>query len=219
MILSALLLANVTACNYVPMKQTTLNNIDELTREDVTPQPKISNVSVLNELENPYDEATIKTIARGTNYHVYKYTNAFYVYYEIYSLDGRVVLSDRTTRPVSISEINNDLIEIKIGYGTGIIQNQYYNVSKDQLSEEYFYIIANHGTLIAYLDGDINSRKLIIQDAFQQSAFFKTFELDFSNEPMPVLDAKFSNDASSINITYWSSSTHEVKYRELKIIV
>jgi hypothetical protein len=62
-------------------------------------------------------------------------------------------------------------------------------------------IAIGHGK-VAYLDGELDQRVLVICDMFNRHKE-STFEyLGFAPEPMPVTEAAFSDDGSLLTLTY-----------------
>ncbi|MBR2019365.1 MAG: hypothetical protein IKA05_03110 [Clostridia bacterium] len=200
LLLSALLLTNVTACN------TALEKDVENTFEDT------------NTAESTVEET--ETIARTKNYHYYKMVGTFELGCEIYNAAGEIIFSERSQRPMTVSEIDADLIEIRIGYGTGIIGRRYFSIEKNQMSEEFFYVVANHGTKIAYLtysNGGLNDRKLMIQDIYQPIDSGQCFTLDFSPDHTPVIEAKFSEDGTTLFLKYFEGQIYATKEAEISL--
>ena len=204
MLLSALLVANISACNYMP------ENKDNPTFENTEQTDTQKNLSIDGQ----------ETIARTKNYHYYKVLGTFELGCEIYNAAGEIVLSERSQRPMTVSEIDADLIEIRIGYGTGISGCRYFSIEKNQMSEEFFYVVANHGTKIAYLtysNGGLNDRKLMIQDIYQPIDSGQSFTLNFSPDHTPVIEAKFSEDGTTLFLTYFEGQIYATKEAEISL--
>ena len=164
---------------------------------------KINSITALD------DRKQQETIARTKNYHYYKIVGTFELGCEIYNAAGEIVFSERLQRPMTVSEVDADLIEIRIGYGTGISGCRYFSIEKNQMSEEFFYVVATSGTQIAYLSGSIDDRKLIVQDIYQHTEDCQSFELDFSPEYTPVVDARFADNGAILQITYMKGQSRE----------
>ena len=143
----------------------------------------------------------------GTNYRIYK-DNVNQVCYEIYNSTGEIVLSEKTDRPLEINIINDDTINIKIGMGTGLSIDKYYSVADNIFSQEFTYVLSNHDRLIAYIDvckeNPFENRKIIVQNIFDKNLYYKEYELDFSYVDTPVIEANFSEDGTSLQLTYLS---------------
>ena len=169
------------------------------------------------ETEEKLQTEDIEIIDQGNNYRFYKINGTFELGCDIYNSSKVIVFSERTQRPMIVSKIDSDLIEIRIGYGTGISGCRYFNVKTNQMSEEFLYVIANNGTKIAYLDGAINNRKIIVKDIYKTNGNFVPFELDFSHEHTPVIEAEFSDDSSMLYITYMKGESYVTIVKTLNL--
>ena len=162
--------------------------------------------STYNNTVNNESEQT-ETIASGAYYRIYK-GNINQVCYNIYNSEGEIVLSEKTDRPLEINMINDDIVDIEIGMGTGITIHKYYGVGENIFSQEFLYVLSNLDQLIAYIDvpkeKPLENRKVIVQNIFNKNLFYKEFQLDFSNVDTPVIEAKFSKDGESLQLTYLS---------------
>lgn len=149
----------------------------------------------------------IEMIDSGKYYRIYK-GNINQVCYEIYNTEGELVLSDKTESPLEINMINDDIVDIEIGMGTGITTHMYYDVGEDIFSQEFQYVLSNLDKLVAYIDvpkeKPLENRKVIVRNMFDKQYFYKEFLLDFSNVDTPVIEAKFLKDGTSLQLTYLS---------------
>lgn len=131
--------------------------------------------------------------------------------YEIYNSAGEIVLSEKTEQPLEINMINDNIIDIKIGMGTGITIHRYYDVDRNAFSQKFSYVLSYADELIAYIDvpkeNPLESRKVIVQNIFDTSLFYKEFQIDFSNVDTPVIEAKFSNHGKFLQLTYLSGKS------------
>lgn len=157
------------------------------------------------QLENP------RTISSGEYHKIIEGDGFEYCYY-IYNSDKEVVLKEKTYgKPPTIEMLNDDIIDIHIGMGTGVIIHKYYSVKRNAFSENFEYVIANSNELVAYINisderQPFENRTVIVQDAFDKSVFFKEFKLNFSNVDTPVLNASFSKENTQLEITYLSGN-------------
>ncbi len=139
-------------------------------------------------------------------YQIYK--NEFEFKYTVFDSQGKIALTDTTDRPLSISMLNDKIIDISIGMGTGLVVHKYYDISQNVFSEDFSYVMAAKDNLIAYIyvpeQGGFESRKLIVQNIFDKSVFLKDFVLDFSDVDTPVNKADFSEDLSILSVEYLS---------------
>ena len=131
------------------------------------------------------------------------------VRYYIYDSDGNIVLSDETDRPLDISMLGDNIVDICIGMGTGISIHKYYDVQNNRFSEEYSYVAAASGNLVAYIDtsmeNPMTNRVLVVRDIFDKNTFYKSFGLDFSPTVHdPIESAVFTEDESELEVVYLS---------------
>lgn len=149
----------------------------------------------------------IEIIDSGTYYCIYK-GNDNQVCYNIYNSEGEIVLSETADSPLEINMINDDIIDIESGMGTGITIHKYYGVRENIFSKGFTYVLSNQDKLIAYIDvpkeNPFENRKIIVQNIFDKNLFYKKYQLDFSNVDTPVIEAKFSKDGASLQLTYLS---------------
>lgn len=128
--------------------------------------------------------------------------------YEIYNAKGETVLSETTGRPLSVSMTDENIVDIEIGYGTGISVHKYYNGKTDAFSEEFLYVIANSNDMIAYIntprENAFENRTVAVRNIFDKGLYYREFKPDFSALDTPVVSAKFSEDRTALEITYLS---------------
>lgn len=159
------------------------------------------------------EPASQNVLDSGKYYSVYRGEEAAQVCYDIYNASGKTVLSDKTDRPLEINMINDDIVDIAIGMGTGLSVHKYYKVSQDIFSQEYSYVVANQDDLVAYIDiskeNPLENRRVTVRDIFDGNSFSKSFNLDFAAVDTPVLSAAFSSDGQSLNLTYLSSDNQK----------
>lgn len=144
----------------------------------------------------------------GDYYTLYQNRDTSLLYYRIYDKNGNTVLEEgqETYRPMNITMIGGSVVDISVGYGTGIQGHRYYNAADNELSREYMYVIAATSTLVAYIDvpqeNTFDGRKVVVQNIFDENVYRKEFKLDFSKTVMPIDKAEFSDDGTSLAVTY-----------------
>jgi len=192
-ILSVLILANLNACGFASEEEGASGTFEQTEARSV------------QQVSNATEE--IKTIDRTERYHYYRVVGTFELGCDIYNSEGKIVFSERTQRPLRLSVIDDDLLEVRIGYGTGTAGCRYFSLEDDRMSEEFFSVVANYGKRIAYLSDDLDDRRLIVQDIYHPNDYYRIFDLDFSPEPMPVIDAAFSEDGAKLHVSYYMKGT------------
>lgn len=135
------------------------------------------------------------------------------VTYEIYDSNGKTVLSETTDRPLSITMIDENIVDISKGMGSGISIHKYYSVNEDEFSEDFSYVICSSKNMIAYInvtkENSLQDRTIVVQNIFDEEEYFKEFELDLSPVDTPVIEGNFNEDMSKINITYLCGESQE----------
>ena len=127
--------------------------------------------------------------------------------YRIYDRWGKEVLVEVTDKPLRISFIDQWVVEIRIGMGTGTSVSKYYDVRNECFSEEYLYVVAVSGNLLAYVDAspghDADKGTFVVRDIFDGNGFFKAFSLNFSpREVMPISRAEFTEREMALELVY-----------------
>ena len=150
----------------------------------------------------PYEKGRYYEIYNITKHTTYKY---LYFIFDINSdiLDYGVDKSPDIT-------MTNGLVKIDIGCGTGCHNCRYIDPEKRLVSEWFFNPITESETMIVYFSyaGGI---RLIVQDIFDKSKYYKSFARNFSPILYPVSDADFINGGKQLRITYKAGQDeHEV---------
>lgn len=159
----------------------------------------------------------LEIMASGPNYRIYK-GNLTEVTYEIYDANETVVLKETTNRPLEIQMVNEHIVDIGIGLGTGLTVHRYYDTTSNVFSRDYEYVIANWNTLTAYLDGELDSRVVIVENIFNRQVFHQEFPITFSKIDTPVIDAAFSEDGTTLQLTYLTGEDQEQVTQTLSLI-
>ena len=132
--------------------------------------------------------------------------------YSIYDLNGNIVLREETDRPLTVSMLNENVVDIRVGMGTGIVRHKYYDIQNNRFSQDYDYVAATSGNLVAYIDcsmaDPMYNRKLVVRDIFDASTFCKSFSLYFSTVGVlaqtPILSASFTEGEDELELVYLS---------------
>lgn len=161
-----------------------------------------------SESESTTEELPTETI-ESTKYYKIEKLRLTTVRYTVYDSNGSVVLREETDRPLKISMLNESVLDIRIGMGSGIVVHKYYDTQNNRFSEEYDSVAATSGNLVAYIDcsmeDPMKNRRLVIRDIFDKNAFYKTFKPSFApDNPTPVLSAEFTEGEAGLEITYYA---------------
>lgn len=149
----------------------------------------------------------MEIIDSGKYYCIYK-SNSTQVSYNIYDIGGKVILSEKTDRPIKINMINDNIVDIEIGMGSGVAVHKYYGVEQNLFSQDFSFVLSNQNELVAYMEvskeSPFENRKVIVRNIFDKNLFYKEFQLDFSKVDTPIIEAKFLKDGSTLKLTYLS---------------
>ena len=166
----------------------------------------------VNEKTTPENTELIKS---EKHFQIYKYKDAVNKhFYRILDSNGNTVISETTTRPLSISISEYGIVDISISFGTGVCQHQYYNIGKNILSEPFEDVFSTSDELIVYMnvpkENAIENRTLVIQNIFDKELLFVEYQLDFSKYLIPIEKIEFLPDSKSLKITYYKGSEEKL---------
>lgn len=123
------------------------------------------------------------------NYVIYILENGQYCYHLLF--DEKVFYCETTENYPEINMIYDNILEIRVGYGTGISESKYCNIKEKVVSSWYDDVVFHHEEHILRLryDRDKESgskHSLVAADMFtgehKQTISFD----DISDEPMPI---------------------------------
>ena len=112
--------------------------------------------------------------------------------YWVYDGKGGTVADGTSQLPVSISMIRGLIVDVQIGDKPENTTHQYYHPEKKLSSPLYTYVCAANDTYVAYLDGTLDMRTVVVCSIFDDS-FRKETSLEMSKVPMPVIRADLSH--------------------------
>ena len=155
--------------------------------------------------EYPASDAD-NTAAMQQYYKIYtgtEETDHFYYYYDLFDGEGNVVKHECTYmhEPI-IKLISAQVLSVTVQAGTGIScrQTYYYNTAKARMSEVFYGVLDERdGRILFEKEGQV-----IIRDVFDKKDFYRELYLTpaLSRSPESVISAAFSEDMSSILISY-----------------
>jgi len=157
----------------------------------------------------------IELVKSEKHFQIYQYKGTVNKhFYRILDSNGNTVISETTTRPLSIAIIGDDIIDISISFGSGVSQHQYYGIEKNTLSDTFEDVFATSGELIVYMnvpkENSMKNRTLVIQNIFDKENLFVEYKLDFSNYVIPVEKIIFLKDSNDLEITYYKGPEREL---------
>lgn len=148
-------------------------------------------------------------VDQGSHYQVLKFGNGHYGY-KFYDTNGELRSHNWTEyRCPVITPITEDIMELAVSYAPGIVNRSYYALSRGYL-ETYDYVVALGYGKIAYLDGELNNRVLVVCDLFDRSKSETFAHMGFAAEPMPVTEACFTRTDSEYGSGYELTLTYRI---------
>ena len=147
-------------------------------------------------------------LQRGERYEIFSLV-PFSYHYRLFDREGNIIEErDTGSRYPGISMITDTILEIKIGYGTGVIAHHYLDLETDRISSTFLQVLCTNGDLIAYLDGE----QLIVESIFGKTNLYKQIDHNLAPELVQVAQASFSSDGRILYFTYpisgESTTTH-----------
>ena len=160
-------------------------------------------------------------LEEAPNYQLYKHGNTGYSGMVETDRYGTLYFQEDFYCP-AVKLITENLWEITTDYGNGFVRRIYYGhnpkgTKYNSSRETYDYAIAlGHGK-IAYLEGELNERTLVICDLFDRTTAQSFTDLGFKAENMPVTAATFSENDTQLTLTYFTDQNTETNVT-LKLI-
>lgn len=201
---STVLAASLTSCNI----NETLRNVYEhyLAQTDIPASQTAPQTPQLDE-ERTHPYYNIEEVAQHTR----RYT--------IYNTEGDAVFSEDLKYFVNLSMIGESIVDICIDLGKDVYIHKYYDVKNNRLSEEYSNVIASTETLVAYWELSTENPSedcvIVARDIFDQTAFYKLFELKSVVTNKPVKGAEFTQGEIDLKVTYrpkWYWESFSITY-------
>lgn len=93
------------------------------------------------------------------------------------------------------------LIKFYISLGTSADIVRYYEPENKIISDGFNDPIAQFKTKIVYLDTSDSKKYLVVQDVFDKTKYYRTFQRDFYIMPHSI-SAEFINNGRQLSITY-----------------
>lgn len=161
----------------------------------------IDNTDAVDDTDNTFVEEVIDE----QQYYKYVQTGQFEYGYYIYDANKNIVEEQKgLTNLLDLKLLNGNVVDIPLNWGTGLCEHRYYSAERDAFSKKYFFVSAYNNEKVAYLDGSLQDRILVVQNVFDKTEYYKEFDLDFSTFITPVVEASFINNDSQLQVTYYS---------------
>ena len=125
-----------------------------------------------------------------------------YTYFlEVYDKGGNTVFScEGDFLSAYQIEVSDQETIVSIYYGDG--KKKFYNVLEERFSENFHSenVLTVSGRLIVYVSKGANENRLVVQDIFDESRFYQTYDHESERNGTP--SAWFSQDGKSITLKY-----------------
>lgn len=158
----------------------------------------------------------IKVVKSGKNYTIFTINNFKYHYY-IYNDLGDIMEQDLVdNKPLKINKISDEVLELRLGMGSGVSISKYFDVKNNRISNNYKDILLSTGELCIHVDPSDVSR-LIIENVFDQTKYYKNFELNLAKTPMAIIDIKLINNNEKLWIKYLQGENRIVRQVTLNL--
>lgn len=126
---------------------------------------------------------------RGDNYLVYKKKDSFVYYYEIVHDSKILYKSEQLEQFPIFYDLGDDILEVKLNYGSNANKTKYFDLNKNQQSIEYYNVLATDGKRCVY----INKKKIIISNIFNCDEKYE-YEMDVLLLPTAIKEVYFVNE-------------------------
>ena len=168
--------------------------------------------SSMNDSHSILNEST--PIESGNNYEIYdisKYAQPFYQYF-VFDNKREIMDSGILEQSYPNFKSRDGILEIHIGYGTGVWQCRYYDANKKLVSVWFNQPHAFSNNLVVYAeprwnDGD-RTDFIVVRDIFHEDAYYSEFERPLKTS-VPIVDAVFINDGSQLKVTYLTGNDYD----------
>ena len=149
-----------------------------------------------------------KTIAESKHYKIIQSDSLYYYY--IYDENHDIVKSDGSfNREPHIQMINHILkFTLQAGTGIGTQWGFFYDTNSEAFSQIFQCIFDQCNEKVIY--GDINN--IVVQDIFDYNKYYReitAFKEPFSDMFDPIINAKFTNNGTCIEVTYFTGSNYK----------
>jgi len=138
----------------------------------------------------------MNVIEKGKNYEIEQSDDLSRYKFTLFSDDGSIYWEEISYKLPDIEQLN-DLLKISISGGTYADQVRYFDPINKQLSRYFQNPYLEYENLVVYYEED----KLIIQDIFDTTKYYKSFdrEISYSEPPQECI---IINNGKNLEITY-----------------
>ena len=135
------------------------------------------------------------------NHAVYALKNGQYCYHLL--CNGEVFHCETTERYPEINTISDDVVEIRVGHGTGTSSSKYCNINEKNVSawhDDVVFCFEDFVIRLEYDKDNVNGRKhsLVVSGMFTHEDKKTCSFDDISDEPMPIKQIKLIDDGFEV---------------------
>lgn len=165
-------------------------------------------LSACSNTQNVAKHDSVVTVEKNPYYEITLLNNEYYCL--IYNKENEVVKKEGPlNQQPSLIIIPDGLVRLTVQSGTGLSTQwgYYYDTEKESFSEVFHWIFDQKNGKVAC--GCANG--IVIKSIFSDEYFYEIadFKHPLSNVVEPFLDAEFSDDGTSIKVTYLSGEDYE----------
>lgn len=142
-------------------------------------------------------------VEKGEHFEVYditKYNRPVYQYF-IFSRNHLVFTDGIVYGFPQITE-SGQIVKLCVKVYEGVFNCRYIDIITKHQSVWFISPVAENDTLVAYPDQPWGATKIIVQNIFDKSEYYREFERSFDSRENPVDSAEFINDGKQLCITY-----------------
>lgn len=160
-----------------------------------------SSANVYNEgpAATPYDYVVIEEYYEV--YGITKYLKPQYQYF-IFDNEHEVLDYGVTFRLEPHISESHGLIKFRLGIGTALREYRYYDPEIRLRSESFYNTLTETHSLVAYQYPGWLPDKIIVQDIFDKTCYYREFTIAFAHNDLPVTSAEFIDRGTKLKITY-----------------
>ena len=113
----------------------------------------------------------------------------------------------------------NGLLVLDYGFGGSSFNKRYYDIDGRRVSKFYPSPVAESDSLVAYFIWEENQIKLIVQDIFNSTVFYKEISQDFSDFVLKQnYTGEFIENNTKLRLTYPVNNRTELITEEIPLI-
>jgi len=160
---------------------------------------------------DPYYEL----VEENKNYKIYTDKSGFNYFYNVYNNDGKWIDTGFNGGRGVNFEIIDDILSVRMGFGTYAFICRYYDLSANRISRFYTTPLEIGGEYIVYFitksENDENEAVLVIQNIFDDRVYYKEIKRDFSSRVLEFYsETEFINNNTQLKISYPTNPNDEI---------